>query len=142
MKATSELNEDSIVSAVAGRIAAATRIWVSANGTSFSIAAYLAMQLNHFLGNTEVFNISHGDVADRILQINDQDVFIGIGCERYIPYTVDLMGLAWQRGAYVVVMTDRAISPLANDTDEILYIVCSSSAVIWWSKVSSMIVAD
>ncbi|QZN97088.1 MurR/RpiR family transcriptional regulator [Symbiopectobacterium purcellii] len=142
LKATAELNEDRIVSAVAGRIAAARRIWVSGNGTSFSMVSYLAMQLNHFLGNTEVFNIGHGDVADRILQVNEQDVFIGIGWERYIPYTIDLMSLARQRGAYVVAMTDRASSPLANEADEMLYIVRSSSAVAWWSKVSPMIVAD
>ncbi|MBG6247631.1 MULTISPECIES: hypothetical protein [Symbiopectobacterium] len=39
-------------------------------------------------------------------------------------------------------MTDRASSPLANEADEMLYIVRSSSAVAWWSKVSPMIVAD
>ncbi|MGL9735350.1 MAG: hypothetical protein ACR5LF_05795 [Symbiopectobacterium sp.] len=43
---------------------------MSGNGTSFSMVSYLEMQLNQFLGNTEVFNIGHGDVADRILQVN------------------------------------------------------------------------
>lgn len=141
-KATAELNVDSVVSGIADRIIAARRIWVSANGTSFSIAAYLAMQLNHFLGNAEVFNIGHGDVADRMRQVDENDVFIGIGYERYIPYTIELMHLARERGAYVVALTDRASSPLASEADETLYVVRSSSSVAWWSKLSPMIVAD
>lgn len=142
LKATAELNVDSVISDVADRIINARRIWVSANGTSFSMATYLALQLNHFLGNAEVFNIGHGDVADRVRGISDQDVFIGIGCERYIPYTVDVMRYARERGAYIVAMTDRATSPLANEADETLFIIRSSSPVAWWCKASSMIVAD
>lgn len=142
LKATAELNEDRVVSSIAERIVAARRIWVSGNGTNFAIATYLAMQLNHFLGNADVFNIGNGDVADRIRQVTDQDVFIGIGVERYIPYTSDMMNFARQRGAYVAAITDRASSPLAAEADETLYIVRSSSLTGWWSKISPMVVTD
>ncbi|MCG8196026.1 MurR/RpiR family transcriptional regulator [Brenneria goodwinii] len=119
----------------------ARRIWVTAHGTTHSMAVYLAMQLN-VLKSADVINIGVGDVADRIRHINQEDVFIGIGYERYVPYTIELMHLARLRGAYVVALTDRPFSPLAREATETLYIARSMSKIGRWSQIGTMIMAD
>ncbi|MDX5627753.1 MULTISPECIES: MurR/RpiR family transcriptional regulator [unclassified Brenneria] len=139
---TLELNTDGVILRVAERIVAARKVWVTAHGNTYPMAAYLAMHLNHILGKSDVFNIGCGDVADRIQQVNEHDVFIGIGYERYIPYTIDMMHLARERGAHVVAVTDRITSPLARESNEVIYILRSSSPLVWWSKMSTMTVVD
>lgn len=139
---TADLNTNGAVFRIAKRIINARKIWVTAHGNTYPMAAYLAMHLNHILGKSEVFNIGMGDVAERIQQVNEQDIFIGIGYERYLPYTIEIMHFARERGAYVVAITDRTTSPLAREASEIIYILRSSSPLVWWAKVSTMVVID
>ncbi|EHD22373.1 MULTISPECIES: MurR/RpiR family transcriptional regulator [Brenneria] len=138
---TAALNPPETVARIADKLASARRIWVTAHGTTHAMAVYLAMQLN-VLKNAEVFNVGAGDVADRIRNVSDEDVFIGIGYERYLPYTVELMHLARLRGAYVVALTDRASSPLAVESDEAMYVARGTSQVAWWSQIGTLIMAD
>ncbi|RLM20315.1 transcriptional regulator, RpiR family protein [Brenneria alni] len=141
MDQTAELNQSETVVRIADKLVSARRIWVTAHGTTHAMAAYLTMQLN-VLKNAEIFDIGHGDVADRIRHVSEEDVFIGIGYERYIPYTVEMMHLARIQGAYVVALTDRPTSPLVQESDEALYIVRSTSPVAWWSQAGTLIMAD
>ncbi|MCG8199729.1 MurR/RpiR family transcriptional regulator [Brenneria goodwinii] len=90
MSQTSVLNQPETVVSIAEKMVSARRIWVTAHGTTHSMAVYLAMQLN-VLKSADVINIGVGDVADRIRHINQEDVFIGIGYERYVPYTIELI---------------------------------------------------
>ncbi|PWC13627.1 MurR/RpiR family transcriptional regulator [Brenneria roseae subsp. americana] len=139
---TAGVNGKEKILQIASRIAKARKVWVTAHGNTVTMAAYLAMHLNHILGNTELFNIGHGDVADRMLQIDEQDVFIGIGYERYIPYTIEMMSIARGRGAHIIAITDRSTSPLVRESNEVLYVLRSSSPLVWWSKISTMIIID
>lgn len=138
---TGELNSAEVVSRIAEKLISARRIWVSAHGTTHAMASYLAMQLN-VLKSADVLDIGHGDIADRIRHISEGDVFIGIGYERYIPYTIELMHIARMQGAYVVAFTDRQTSPLVQEADEALYIARSTSSVAWWSQAGTLIMAD
>nr|WP_113867556.1 MurR/RpiR family transcriptional regulator [Brenneria salicis]NMN92104.1 RpiR family transcriptional regulator [Brenneria salicis ATCC 15712 = DSM 30166]RBP61145.1 RpiR family transcriptional regulator [Brenneria salicis ATCC 15712 = DSM 30166]RLM30170.1 transcriptional regulator, RpiR family protein [Brenneria salicis ATCC 15712 = DSM 30166] len=138
---TAELNSTEVVSRIAEKLISARRIWVCAHGTTHAMAAYLAMQLN-VLKHADILDIGHGDIADRIRHVGEGDVFIGIGYERYIPYTIELMHLARIQGACVVAFTDRQKSPLAQEADEALYVARNSSSVAWWSQVGTIIIAD
>ncbi|MEC5342009.1 MurR/RpiR family transcriptional regulator [Brenneria populi] len=141
MNQTSALNQPETIATIAEKMVSARRIWVTAHGTTHSMAVYLAMQLN-VLKSADLINIGVGDVADRIRHINEEDVFIGIGYERYVPYTIELMHLARLRGAYVVALTDRPSSPLAKEAAEALYIARSMSKIGRWSQIGTMIMAD
>ncbi|PWC13443.1 MurR/RpiR family transcriptional regulator [Brenneria corticis] len=138
---TAALNPSETVARIADKLVSARRIWVTAHGTTHAMAAYLAMQLN-VLKNAEIFDIGHGDVADRIRNVSAEDAFIGIGYERYIPYTIDMMHLARIQGAYIVALTDRSTSPLVRESDEVLYIARNTSPVAWWSQIGTLIMAD
>ncbi|MBJ7221538.1 MULTISPECIES: MurR/RpiR family transcriptional regulator [unclassified Brenneria] len=138
---TAALNQPETIVRIADKLVSARRIWVTAHGTTHAMAVYLAMQLN-VLKNAEVFNIGVGDIADRIRHVSEEDVFIGIGYERYIPYTIEMMHLARLRGAYIVAVTDRPSSPLANESNEALYVAHSTSQVAWWSQIGTLIIAD
>ncbi|MCV9878056.1 MurR/RpiR family transcriptional regulator [Brenneria izbisi] len=141
MSQTSALNQPQTVVRIAQKMVSARRIWVTAHGTTHAMASYLAMQLN-VLKDAEVFEIGAGDVADRMRHVNEEDVFIGIGYERYIPYTIEMMQLARIRGAYIVAFTDRPSSPLAKEAVETLYIARNMSHIGRWSQIGTMIVAD
>ncbi|MCL2896846.1 MurR/RpiR family transcriptional regulator [Brenneria tiliae] len=141
MSQTSALNQPETVVRIAEKMVSARRIWVTAHGTTHALASYMAMQLN-VLKDAEVLDIGHGDIADRIRHINEGDVVIGIGYERYIPYTTEMMQLARMRGAYVVAFTDRSSSPLAREAEETLYIARSMSKIGRWSQIGTMIIAD
>ncbi|CPR21672.1 MurR/RpiR family transcriptional regulator [Brenneria goodwinii] len=135
------LNQPDTIVRIAEKLASVRRIWVTAHGTTHAMAVYLAMQLN-VLKNAEVFNIGVGDVADRIRQVSDEDAFIGIGYERYLPYTIELMHLARLRGAYMVAVTDRPSSPLVREANESIYVAHSKSQVAWWSQIGTLVIAD
>lgn len=141
MSQTSALNQPETIARIAEKMVSARRIWVTAHGTTHSIAVYLTMQLN-VLKNADLINIGAGDIADRIRHINEEDVFIGIGYERYVPYTIELMHLARLRGAYMVALTDRPSSPLAREATETLYVARSMSKIGRWSQIGTMIMAD
>ncbi|MCG8706841.1 MurR/RpiR family transcriptional regulator [Brenneria sp. 4F2] len=141
MSQTSALNQPETVISIAEKMVSARRIWITAHGTTHAMAVYLAMQLN-VLKSADVIDIGAGDIADRIRHISEEDVFIGIGYERYIPYTIELMHLARLRGAYMVALTDRPSSPLAREATETLYIARSMSKIGRWSQIGTMVVAD
>lgn len=141
MSQTSALNQPQTVVRIAERMVSARRIWVTGHGTTHALASYMAMQLN-VLKDAEVFDIGRGDIADRMRHIKEEDVFIGIGYERYIPYTIEMMQLARNRGAYIVALTDRPSSPLAAEASDVLYIARAMSQVGRWSQIGTMIAID
>ncbi|WP_354142267.1 MurR/RpiR family transcriptional regulator [Bradyrhizobium sp. RT11b] len=139
---TAQLNPDAAVSAVVDSVVAARRVFVTGHGTTFALAAYLAMQMNYGLGKGEVFNIEHGDVGDRMRSVGPQDVFIGIGYLRYLSYTVDILRGARASGAHVVAITDRVTSPLAALAHQTLFVARGHRSAAWWSQAGTLALAD
>jgi len=139
---TARLNPEDTATAVADLLIGARRIWVTGHGTSYPLAAYLAMHLNQVLDKVQVFNVEHGDLADRFRTIGEGDVFIGIGYVRYLPYTVDILRLARDAGAQVVAITDRPTSPLARLARQTLYAARGMTSFAWWSQAGTLALAN
>lgn len=139
---TARLNPDDVAVAVADLLIRARRIWVTGHGTSYPLAAYLAMHLNQVLDKVQVFNVEHGDLADRFRTVGQGDVFIGIGYVRYLPYTVDILKLAREAGAEVVAITDRPTSPLARLAGHALYAARGMTSFAWWSQAGTLALAN
>ena len=114
---TMQLNDPAIYETIAKRLSAARRVWVVAHGTSYPMAAYLALLLNQMLEQARVLTIAEGDVAGELHGLCEEDAVIGIGYIRYLPYTVDLLRLARRRGAAIFAITDKQSSPLAQLAD-------------------------
>ena len=139
---TANLNTDEGVTAIADLLIAARKIYVTGHGTTYPIAMYLSMHLNQVLDKSQMFNVEHGDVADRFRSVGKGDVFIGIGYARYLPYTVDLLRLARDSGAAVVAITDRVSSPLARLAQHSLFVARGASSQIWWTQAGTLALAD
>ncbi|WP_018441898.1 MurR/RpiR family transcriptional regulator [Trinickia symbiotica] len=138
LDATARLNPVPLGERVADRLIAARRIWVTAHGTTYPLALLLSMQLNQILGTCETLTVGHGDIADRIRQVGEQDVVIGIGYARYLPYTIELMKIARQYGAYIVAITDKPSSPLAQIAAESFLVGREGTLFSWWSQAGTL----
>jgi DNA-binding MurR/RpiR family transcriptional regulator len=132
------LNPVALAEKVVDRLIAAPKIWVTGHGTTYPLALLLSLHLNQILGKCETLTIGHGDIADRIRHVGSQDVMIGIGYARYLPYTTDLMRIARSYGAHVVAITDKPSSPLAEAADDTFIVGRESSAFAWWSQAGTL----
>jgi len=142
VKETARLNDAEQMTEITKKLISANRINVTGHGTSYPLAAYLAMNLNQCLGNTQVFNIGVGDLAERFRTAGPDEVFIGIGYVRYLPYTIEIMRLARARGAHVIAITDRPSSPLAEVAHQSLFVMREVSPSVWWSQTGTLFIAN
>jgi DNA-binding MurR/RpiR family transcriptional regulator len=139
---TERLNDHGTITTVVDLLISARRIHVTGHGTTYPLAVYLGMHLRQSLDKAQVFNIEHGDLADRFRSVGPQDVFVGIGYARYLPYTIDILKLAGETGATIVVITDRVSSPLARLAHHTLYAARAGTTSAWWSQLGTMFIAD
>ncbi|KAF7963504.1 hypothetical protein AWV79_18000 [Cupriavidus sp. UYMMa02A] len=114
MRATERMNATALGEQVAKQLIAARRIWISGHGTTSPMAHYLTAHLQQITGKATLLNIGNGDIANQLQQVGPEDVVVGIGYVRYLPYTVDILRVARSRGAHIVAITDRPSSPLAS----------------------------
>lgn len=138
---TVERNTASTFASVVKKLITSRKVYVSGHGTSYPLAAYLSMHLNQCFDKVQLFNVEHGDLADRFRTVGPDVVFIGIGYVRYLPYTIELMQFAKRAGAVVVAITDKPTSPLARTADLTLITERSESSV-WWSQAGTLAIAD
>jgi len=139
---TMRLNSEKTGLAIADLLIKARRVWVTGHGTSYPLAAYVAMHLNQVLDKAQIFNVEHGDLADRLRGIGEGDVFVGIGYVRYLPYTIEILQLAREAGAQVIAITDQPISPLARLATHTLYTARAMNSFAWWSQAGTLSLAN
>jgi DNA-binding MurR/RpiR family transcriptional regulator len=137
---TESLNDSALYGSVAEALVAARQVWVIGHGTSYPMAAYLAMMLNQALPHARALSIATGDLAGELRDLGPQDAVIGIGYVRYLPYTIDLMRLAKQRRARLFAITDKATSPLARLADIALF-AARDGVAFAVSQIGSMAIA-
>jgi DNA-binding MurR/RpiR family transcriptional regulator len=137
---TESLNDRALYGHVADGLVAARHVWVVGHGTSYPLAAYLAMMLNQALPHARALSIGTGDLAGELRDLGPQDAVVGIGYVRYLPYTIDLMRLAKQRRARLFAITDKATSPLARLADVPL-LAARDGVAFAVSQIGSMAIA-
>ena len=139
---TALLNTTELGSNVAKLMIGARRIWVSGHGTTHPLASYLTLHLNQVTGKATLLNIGNGDISDQLRLVQSDDLVIGIGYVRYLPYTVDILRVARDRGAHVVAITDRPSSPLAALANHSFFVARDTSSFAWWSQTGTMAVIN
>jgi DNA-binding MurR/RpiR family transcriptional regulator len=137
---TESLNDAALYGRVADGLVKARNVWVAGHGTSYPLAAYLAMMLNQALPHARALSIATGDLAGELRDLGPQDAVIGIGYVRYLPYTIDLMRLAKERRARLFAITDKATSPLARLAD-IALLAARDGVAFAVSQIGSMAIA-
>lgn len=108
-----DLNEETFYRTV-DRLVSARHIYVFGAGSCKHLAAFLTHYLQLLCGNTRRVTVaSSSGICEQMLDLNEQDVVIGISFPRYSRISVEAMHYASQKNATVVALTDSALSPIA-----------------------------
>jgi len=92
----------------------ARKIYIIGLRDSSALAEFLGFYLNLILDNVKVVEYGVSDIFEQMLNVDDQDIVIGIGFPRYTMRTIEALDFAKSKDANIVVITDSLLSPLAE----------------------------
>lgn len=119
MKTIDELDTEAFKDAV-DKILKAKQVYILGFRSSITIVQYFAFYLNMVLDNVHVVPSGINDVFDQLINIDDNDVLIGISYPRYSKKTLEAAAFAKSRGAKIIGITDSYVAPISEFTDIIL----------------------
>ncbi|MBX4268268.1 MurR/RpiR family transcriptional regulator [Clostridium estertheticum] len=92
----------------------AKKIYIIGLRDSSSLAEFLGFYLNFILDNVKVVAYGVSDIFEQLLNVDEQDIVIGIGFPRYTMRTIEALDFAKSKNANIIVITDSLLSPLAE----------------------------
>ncbi|MBU3180943.1 MurR/RpiR family transcriptional regulator [Clostridium psychrophilum] len=95
----------------------ARKIYIIGLRSSSALAEFLAFYLNLILDNVKVVAYGVSDIFEQMLNVDEQDIVIGIGFPRYTTRTIEALAFAKSKNANVIAITDSLLSPLAAKAD-------------------------
>ena len=98
----------------------AKNIYIIGLRSSTALAEFLGFYLNIILQNVRIVSYGFSDIFEKMINIGEGDLVIGIGFPRYATKTIDVLDFSKARGAKVVAITDSLLSPLAAKADSTL----------------------
>lgn len=98
----------------------AEKVYVIANRSAVSLGIFLHYYLDIISGNTEIIHTTATGI-DRLYNITDRDVVIGLSFARYTRNTIELAAFAKERNATILAITDHETSPITTYADISLY---------------------
>lgn len=102
---------------VVNSIFKAKKIYIIGLRSSSALSEFLGFYLNIILDNVRVVSSGISDVFEQMINLNEDDLVIGIGFPRYAMKTINILAFAKSRNAKVVAITDSLLSPLASKAD-------------------------
>lgn len=113
----------------------AKRVYILGVRSVAPLAGFLGYYLNYMLNNINVVTASgSGEMFERIVGVNAEDVVIAFSFPRYSAATVKAAQFCRSTGATVIAVTDHAFSPLGQVSDRVL---CAKSDMV--SLVDSLV---
>lgn len=94
----------------------AKRIFIITGRSSSSLGMFFQYYLNMTLGNVQLIT-DMGCNADQLVDLNGNDVVVGISFARYTKSTVELFRFAKEKGAKTITITDSPVSPMKKYAD-------------------------
>lgn len=91
----------------------ANKIYIAGFKEAHAPAMVLSNSLSYFMDNVILLEPKIGQIWDRVFNINDNDLVIGISFPRYMKITVEILKYAFKKGARVGAITNSSISPLS-----------------------------
>jgi len=95
----------------------ADSIYIVGLRTATSLAYFMGYTLHLILKNVTTITFGVSDLFERLININEKDLIIGITFPRYTLQTVEIMEYAKKKGARTAAITDSIMSPLAQLAD-------------------------
>lgn len=121
---TFHLNSNTVLERGADLLIRSSRIWVIGDKMGSGASAYLCFSLNYLIGKTVQLNQSN--CYEYLSFMNEEDVLIVIGFQRYCKNTLKITELARSKGVQVLAFTDCDLSPFAKLADVALYALTDS----------------
>ena len=122
------LSHDDITAAVAV-LKGAQRVWIVGYRNGYPTAFYAHALFSHAKPNVFLLNDPAAKTADLMADVAAKDVVFAIDFRRRIKLLGQIVGIARQAGARIVLLTDAPVSTLARPGDVILGCVTGGSAV-------------
>lgn len=94
----------------------AKRVYILANRSATALGVFLQYYLQLLLEQVELIH-SIENVSERIFDLNEDDVVIGISFARYTKSTLKVLSYAKEKEATTVAITDNLLSPLIPYAD-------------------------
>jgi DNA-binding MurR/RpiR family transcriptional regulator len=101
-------------------IAGANRIFIAGFRTSTLLSNYLGYYLGMIAGNVVVLDHGLGDIYEKLVKLEEGDVFIGISFPRYSVKTREVAAYVRSKGGKIIAITDNEKSPLGQEGDLVL----------------------
>ncbi len=114
------LNREEFKAAV-NAILKAKRVYILGVRSVAPLANFLGYYLNYMFNNVHVVSgVGAGEMFEKIVGVNDQDVVIAFSFPRYSSSTTKGAQYCRSAGATVIGITDSRISPLGSNSDHVL----------------------
>lgn len=122
LKHTYENLDDKAFSQAVNMILKAKKIYIMGLRSSSPLSSFLHFYLTILFDDVRhIHSNSANEVFEQILPIGPGDVMIGISFPRYSTRTIQSMQYARSRGANVIVITDKADTPMTEHADVALF---------------------
>ena len=95
----------------------ARQVYIAGLRSTHALALLLHFGLELSVGTARVLAPGIGDLPEQISEMGKGDVLVAISFARYSRQTMEILMQAKSRGARIVVITDKATSPLALQAD-------------------------
>lgn len=128
-------NDNRVFENGAKTLLAARRIWVMGDKMGSGASAYLCFSLNYLIGKTVRINLS--DCSEYLSSMDENDVLVVIGFQRYCKRTLKAAELAKKNGAKVIAFTDCDLSPFAKLSDTAFF--AQTDSIIFLDSYSSVL---
>ena len=122
MRHVKEVLDYDMVQRVADSVLAARNVYIMGLRSSAPLAQFFWYYLNYIVDHASLVTNSLGDIFGQLMHAEEGDLVIGISFPRYTSRTVDGITFAKKSGAKIVGITDNEQSPLAEISDECLFI--------------------
>src|SRR5699024_8649112 len=93
---------------------------IVSNRPTISLGTCLQYYVDLLFGKSELIHTT-ASAFDRIHNVNEDDVVIGISFARYTQSTLDILSYANERGASIIALTDEFTSPITAFADISLF---------------------
>jgi DNA-binding MurR/RpiR family transcriptional regulator len=122
------LSHDEIKAAVAV-LAGAQRVWIVGYRNGYATAFYAHALFSHAKPNVFLLNDSAAKTADLMADVGDKDVLFVVDFRRRIKLLGQIVGIARQAGAKIVLLTYAPVSTLTRRGDLVLGCMTTGSAM-------------
>lgn len=135
LRQTSEIVDRDAFRAAVNAVLGAKRIYIIGVRSAAPLANFLGYYLNYMFNNVHIVTASGaGEMFEKIVGIDEQDVVIAFSFPRYCATTVQATDYCHRAGATVISITDSEVSPLGRVAD---HVVCAKSDMV--SLVDSLV---